>query len=53
MKLLKLSTLAEELPAFSPVEIKGLLTSIKNNYSISEDAEITLEANPDDITTKN
>ena len=34
------------------VEIKSLLTSIKNNYPTSEDAEITIEANPDDISTE-
>ena len=28
------------------------MTSIKNNYTISEDAEITIEANPDDISTQ-
>ena len=30
--------------------IKSILTSIKNNYLTSEDAEITIEANPDDVT---
>jgi len=30
-------------------EIEYLLTAIKNNYSIIPDAEITIEANPDDI----
>ncbi len=33
------------------VEIKSLLTSIKNNYAISEGAEITIEANSDDVST--
>lgn len=31
-------------------DIKNLLNAIKNNYSISKDAEITIEANPDDIS---
>ena len=31
-------------------EIKSILSSIKENYKIDADAEITLEANPDDIT---
>lgn len=30
-------------------EITGLLTTISHNYSLAEDVEITLEANPDDI----
>jgi oxygen-independent coproporphyrinogen-3 oxidase len=30
--------------------IKDLLDAIKNNYAISEEAEITIEANPDDIS---
>jgi oxygen-independent coproporphyrinogen-3 oxidase len=34
------------------VEIKILLTSIKRNYPTSEDAEITIEANPDDVSTE-
>lgn len=33
----------------SEKEISSILSAIKNNYSISSDAEITLEANPDDI----
>ncbi|MEO8412560.1 MAG: radical SAM family heme chaperone HemW [Ginsengibacter sp.] len=32
-----------------PAYIKNLLAAIKNNYIISHDAEITMEANPDDI----
>jgi oxygen-independent coproporphyrinogen-3 oxidase len=31
-------------------DIIGLLESIRNNYSIASQAEVTLEANPDDIT---
>ena len=31
------------------VDIKNLLSAIKNNYSVNEVDEITLEANPDDI----
>ena len=34
----------------SSPEINRLLESLKNNYRVSRDAEITLEANPDDIT---
>ena len=33
-------------------QLTGLLTSIKTNYSIREGAEITIEANPDDVTTE-
>jgi oxygen-independent coproporphyrinogen III oxidase len=33
-------------------EIKSLLNSIKNNYRVSEDAEITIEANPDDVSAQ-
>ena len=32
------------------VDLKNILSTIKNNYSINADAEITIEANPDDIT---
>jgi len=31
-------------------ELKGLLDTIRQNYRVSENAEITLEANPDDLT---
>ena len=31
-------------------EIKSLLASVKNHYQINDTAEITLEANPDDIS---
>jgi oxygen-independent coproporphyrinogen-3 oxidase len=31
-------------------ELKNLLTSIKNNYPVRKDAEITIEANPDDVS---
>lgn len=31
------------------VDIEYLLAAVKNNYTISADAEITVEANPDDI----
>lgn len=31
-------------------EIKNILDEIRKNYSVSADAEITLEANPDDLT---
>jgi len=34
------------------VEIQRLLASIKHNYPTSEDAEITIEANPDDVSTE-
>ena len=34
----------------SPDELNRLLTAIRENYSVSPDAEITLEANPDDIS---
>ncbi|MFT6746559.1 MAG: oxygen-independent coproporphyrinogen-3 oxidase [Glaciecola sp.] len=34
----------------SDAELEELFLSIKNNYNIAENAEITLEANPDDIT---
>jgi len=34
----------------TPEEIKKLLSNVRNNFSISDHAEITLEANPDDIT---
>jgi oxygen-independent coproporphyrinogen III oxidase len=36
----------------SVVEIESLLTSIKKNYMVSEDAEITIEANPDDVSVQ-
>ena len=32
-------------------ELKSIFTSIYNIYKVKEDAEITLEANPDDLTT--
>lgn len=31
-------------------DIESLLTSVKNNYPISKDPEITIEANPDDVS---
>ena len=31
-------------------DMKSLLDAIKNNYAISKEAEITIEANPDDIS---
>jgi oxygen-independent coproporphyrinogen-3 oxidase len=31
-------------------ELKDLLNTIQRHYRVSEDAEITLEANPDDLT---
>ena len=34
------------------VDIEYLLAAIKNNYTISADAEITIEANPDDINSE-
>ncbi|MEO8766267.1 MAG: radical SAM family heme chaperone HemW [Ginsengibacter sp.] len=34
------------------IEIKKLLDSVKGNYLVSNDAEVTLEANPDDINAK-
>lgn len=36
----------------SYAELEKLLTKIRNKYSVDADAEITLEANPDDITTE-
>ena len=33
-------------------EIQSLLHKIRNKFSVTDDAEITLEANPDDITEK-
>ena len=30
-------------------DLKNLLTSIKDNYTVSDKAEVTIEANPDDI----
>ena len=33
-------------------EIQEILTLVKENYSLSEHAEITLEANPDDLDTE-
>ena len=33
-------------------EIKRIIDSVYNNYSVSEDPEITLEANPDDLSNK-
>lgn len=33
-------------------EINSLINTIKNNYELREDAEITLECNPDDLTEK-
>jgi len=35
---------------FTNNDIKNLLDAIRNNYSISDEAEITIEANPDDIS---
>lgn len=35
----------------SPAELKTIFTTIYNIYKVREDAEITLEVNPDDITT--
>lgn len=36
----------------SEVEIQELLSAIKCNYCVNEGAEVTLETNPDDITTE-
>lgn len=33
-------------------EIRNILKSVYSNFLVSDDAEITLEANPDDITTE-
>ena len=33
-------------------EISSIIFSIKKNYKVAANAEITLEANPDDINTK-
>ncbi len=35
----------------SPNEVEQLLQVIQKNYTLAEDLEITLEANPDDLTT--
>src|ERR1700688_2963320 len=32
------------------VDVEGLLNEIKKHFSVAGDAEITLEANPDDLT---
>jgi oxygen-independent coproporphyrinogen-3 oxidase len=34
------------------VDIEYLLAAVKNNYTISADTEITIEANPDDISSE-
>ncbi|RPE13828.1 radical SAM family heme chaperone HemW [Chitinophaga lutea] len=34
----------------APAAISGLLNTLKAHYAVSPDAEITLEANPDDLT---
>ena len=34
----------------SVIDLQNILSTLKNNYSINADAEITIEANPDDIT---
>lgn len=34
-------------------ELQGILATVRQNYTISEDAEITLEANPDDLSREN
>lgn len=34
------------------LEIEGILNTIRNHYAVQPDAEITLEANPDDITVE-
>jgi oxygen-independent coproporphyrinogen-3 oxidase len=36
----------------SEKEISSILSSIEKNYSVAVDAEVTLEANPDDITSQ-
>ncbi len=35
----------------SVLELKEILQAIKNNYKVDADAEITIEVNPDDIST--
>ncbi len=37
----------------SPGEIENILETIREKYSVSDDAEITLEANPDDVSILN
>lgn len=32
------------------IQLTNILTAVRGNYSIADDAEITLESNPDDIT---
>jgi oxygen-independent coproporphyrinogen-3 oxidase len=36
----------------TPEEITGLLADVKGNYHLSKEAEVTIEANPDDITSE-
>lgn len=35
---------------FDPAELESLLIKIRQNFTVVEDAEITMEANPDDIS---
>lgn len=37
----------------SSEELEGMLLSVKENYSVIDTTEITIEANPDDITEEN
>ncbi len=37
----------------SPEELSGILSALQRNYPIESNAEITLEANPEDITAEN
>lgn len=37
----------------SPEKISSIITSIKNKFSIADNSEITLEANPEDLLNKN
>ncbi len=37
----------------SSIEIKAILDSVQRNFEVTSDAEITLEANPDDLSLEN
>ncbi len=36
----------------TPEELTAIMTSVRKNYSLTRDAEITLEANPEDVSTQ-
>lgn len=40
-------------PSLLPTDaLRGLFAAIKRNFTLAQDAEITIEANPDDVTTE-